>query len=42
MNIRPRPADCRKWLRKTGFNIVKAHIDLPPYHYGILARKERK
>jgi hypothetical protein len=40
MAMRPRPADCRRWLEAAGFVIETAHIDLPPYHYGILARKE--
>lgn len=40
MEIRPRPADCRKWIKEAGFVIEKKHINLPPYHYGILARKE--
>ena len=40
MAIRPRPADCRQWIKEAGFVIEKKHIDLPPYHYGILARKD--
>ena len=40
MAIRPRPADCRRWIKAAGFVIEKKHINLPPYHYGILARKE--
>jgi len=42
MDIRPRPADCRRWLEEAGFAIEKAHIDLPPYHYGILAEKRKE
>ena len=42
MAIRPRPADCRRWLTDAGFIIENGQIDLPPYHYGILARKENK
>ncbi|HBA83141.1 MAG TPA: class I SAM-dependent methyltransferase [Verrucomicrobia bacterium] len=41
MSIRPRPGDCRRWIEAVGFAIEKAPIDLPPYHYGILARKEQ-
>jgi SAM-dependent methyltransferase len=37
MSIRPRPNDCRRWIEEAGFIIEKAHIDLPPHHYGILA-----
>ena len=40
MEIRPRPQDCLRWTQEAGFRTVKDHIDLPPYHYGILARKE--
>lgn len=40
MAMRPRPADCRRWIEAAGFVIETEHIDLPPYHYGILARKE--
>jgi SAM-dependent methyltransferase len=40
MAIRPRPEDCRRWIAAAGFVIEAEHIDLPPYHYGILARKE--
>jgi SAM-dependent methyltransferase len=40
MAIRPRPEDCRRWVAEAGFSIETEHIDLPPYHYGILARKE--
>ncbi len=40
MAIRPRPEDCLQWITAAGFVIAAEHIDLPPYHYGILARKE--
>ena len=40
MSMRPKPEDCRRWIEDAGFAIEKAHIDLPPYHYGILAGKE--
>ncbi len=39
MEIRPKPADCRSWARSAGFVIVRDHVDLPPYHYGIIARR---
>lgn len=42
MAIRPHPADCRNWLSEAGFTIENGYIELPPYHYGILARKESK
>jgi ubiquinone/menaquinone biosynthesis C-methylase UbiE len=39
MEIRPRPEDLKGILLKTGFSISKFNINLPPYHYGILAVK---
>lgn len=39
MDIRPKPEDCRKWARDGGFAITVEQIDLPPYHYGIVAAK---
>ena len=39
MSMRPKPEDCRQWIEETGFIIERAHIDLPPHHYGLLARK---
>lgn len=40
LEIRPRPEDCRRWITEAGFVLEKPHVDLPPHHYGILARKE--
>ena len=40
MDIRPKPEDCVRWAEGAGFTILAAHVDLPPYHYGIVARKE--
>ena len=37
--IRPKPEDLQRILIKTGFSILKYNINLPPYHYGILAQK---
>ena len=39
MNIRPRPEQCEKWAETVGFSVRTRHIDLPPYHYGIVATK---
>jgi len=39
MSIRPRLEDCRMWAHTAGFTITAEHIDLPPYHYGIIAEK---
>lgn len=39
MSIRPRPADCRRWMKEAGFVIQKGIVDLRPYHYGLCGRK---
>lgn len=39
MSIRPKPEEIRDMLTGAGFSILKFNIDLPPYHYGILAQK---
>jgi len=41
MSMRPKPEDCRRWIEEAGFVIEKPLVDLPPYHFGILARKEK-
>jgi SAM-dependent methyltransferase len=40
MDIRPRPEDCVRWAHEAGFTIRTAHVDLPPYHYGIIAQRK--
>lgn len=40
MDIRPKPEECRAWAKAAGFVIGKRFVDLPPYHYGIVTRKE--
>ncbi len=40
MDIRPKPEDCVRWAEAAGFSVLVAHIDLPPYHYGIIAQKK--
>lgn len=40
MNIRPKPEQCASWAESSGFKIEKQWVDLPPYHYGITAKKE--
>lgn len=37
--IRPRPEQCRQWLAEEKFDVIKAGVDLPPYHYGMVGRK---
>ncbi|HEX3074242.1 MAG TPA: methyltransferase domain-containing protein [Ignavibacteriales bacterium] len=39
MSIRPKPEDIKQMLLASGFTILKYNINLPPYHYGILAQK---
>jgi len=39
MSIRPRPADCRRWIEEAGFVSENGIIDLPPHHYGLCGRK---
>lgn len=39
MSIRPKPEDLKHMLINAGFTILKYNINLPPYHYGILAQK---
>ncbi len=39
MHIRPRPDECLKWTEQAGLSVLTEHIDLPPYHYGILAQR---
>jgi SAM-dependent methyltransferase len=41
MAIRPRPEDCRRWVAEAGLVMEKPHVELPPYHYGIVARDEK-
>ena len=39
LSIRPRPEQCLGWLRAAGFKSESQVIDLPPFHYGLFARK---
>jgi ubiquinone/menaquinone biosynthesis C-methylase UbiE len=39
LDIRPSPADCRKWMTGEGFRIEGDVVDLPPYHFGLVGRK---
>jgi SAM-dependent methyltransferase len=41
MDIRPRPEQCRDWAVQEGFILLPPGIvDLPPYHYGMVLRRE--
>lgn len=40
MDIRPKPEEIQQWVLNAGFKLNKNQIiDLPPYHYGIVAYK---
>ncbi len=39
LSIRPRPEQCAQWAAEAGFQVSGASIELPPYHYGLVARK---
>ena len=39
MDIRPKPVDCQRWAREVGFGDVSELVNLPPYHYGLVAQK---
>ncbi|MFA5975180.1 MAG: class I SAM-dependent methyltransferase [Elusimicrobiota bacterium] len=39
MDIRPRPGECGEWTTEAGFKLIIPHIDLPPYHYGLVGQK---
>ena len=39
LSIRPRPRDCRRWMRDAGFETLIRQVSLPPYHYGVVGRK---
>src|SRR5690348_11992588 len=39
LNIRPRSEQCAQWAADAGFQLSGPAIELPPYHYGLVARK---
>lgn len=39
LEIRPHPADCRRWMIGEGFRVEGGVVDLPPYHFGVVGRK---
>jgi SAM-dependent methyltransferase len=39
LNIRPSPEQCLDWLGAAGFEISSQMVELPPYHFGLTARK---
>lgn len=38
MAFRPRPEDCRKWVKACDFVALGSTIPLPPWHYGFTAK----
>jgi ubiquinone/menaquinone biosynthesis C-methylase UbiE len=41
LSIRPRPEQCRTWIREAGFTLLLPLVFLPPYHYGMVGHKPR-
>ena len=41
LSIRPLPEACSGWARQVGFVLEECPVPLPPYHYGLVARKPR-
>ena len=41
MSIRPRPEQCQQWMKAAGFELFKPHVNLLPYHYGIVGQKPK-
>jgi hypothetical protein len=42
LSIRPRPDQCQTWASEAGFTPDPTVISLPPYHYGVVARKAER
>ncbi len=40
MSIRPRPEQCMRWTEEAGFSPSGDIIALPPYHYGLVLRRD--
>lgn len=38
LRIRPRPEQCRRWLREAGFGVAVPPVALPPWHFGMVGR----
>ena len=39
LSIRPRPEQCALWAAEAGFQLSGAPVELPPHHFGLVARK---
>jgi ubiquinone/menaquinone biosynthesis C-methylase UbiE len=42
MEIRPKPEACQGWIETSGFQLLNPLVELPPYHYGMLASKPQE
>lgn len=40
LSVRPRPEQCCEWAEAAGFAAIGETFDLPPYHYGLLFRRD--
>ena len=40
LNIRPTPQHCRLWMEAAGFDLASPVVRLPPYHYGLVGRRQ--
>ena len=38
--IRPRPEQCRAWMKKAGMRVLLPQVSLPPFHYGLVGRRK--
>ncbi len=41
MSIRPKPGQSRVWAEEAGFVAISpTDIELPPYHYGLVLKRD--
>ena len=40
MSMRPSPEQCAQWAEEAGFSRCSQSIALPPYHYGLMLRRD--
>lgn len=40
LSIRPRPEQCQEWMVEAGFELVMPLVPLPPYHFGVVGRRQ--
>ncbi len=40
MAIRPKPVDCIRWAKNSGFELIST-VELKPYHYGLIFTKKK-